>query len=105
MPELGATTAKERRRAQAVGEHLVHIGLAQKADVHAAKLFGQVRSPQLAALHLGLNLRAQFLRLFDLLLGCPPSVTTRGQKLGFVRKHVLVKNLGRCHPNVVDVAV
>ena len=63
MPEFGRDDAEQRRGADGVGEHLVHVGVGEEVEAHAAVLRRQVRRPQPGLLDLRLDLLAQLERL------------------------------------------
>ena len=103
LPEFGATTPNSDAGAEAVGEDLVHVGVGEEVEAHAAVLLGQVRRPQAVLLDPRLDVLAQLLGL--LALGLVGAARPAAPQLALVRQDLLVDDRRRAHADVVDPLV
>jgi hypothetical protein len=97
---VGRHHAEERRRAQAVGQHLVHVGVLEEAQAAAAVLLREMRRPQARLLHLGPDVRAQLAR--RLAITVADAFATPGPEPVLVRQDLAVHDLRGEVPNLVD---
>ena len=97
--------AEQRRRAGAVGEHFVHVGVLHEGKPHAAELRRQVRRPQLGFLDFALHLHAQLVRFLHLFAARASTVGAVRPELALVGQNVVVDDLGGVEPHLVDFGV
>ena len=102
---VGGDHAEQRCGARAVGQHLVHVGVLHEGQPHAAEFRGQVRRPQVRLLDLVLHADAQFAGFLLLLAARPTAVGSMRPELPLVRQNVVVDDLRRGEPDLVDLVV
>jgi len=85
---------EQRRCANRVGQHLVHVGVLQEVEAGAAVLLRQVRRPEPGLPHLVLDLLPQLARLGGIAI-LETSVGPPAPELVLVREDLLVDDLRR----------
>jgi hypothetical protein len=96
--------AEEGGGADAVGQHLVHVGVGQEVEAHAAVLDGQVGRPEALLPDDGLDLLAQLDRLAARVVG-HLAVAPQVPEGRLVGEDPLVHDRRRPHADVVDALV
>ena len=101
---VGGDHAEQRRRADGVGQHLVHVGVLEEVEAGAAVLLREVGRPQAGLLDPLLDLLAELAAFLAFLFG-GVAVAPQAPDPGLVGEDALVDDVGGLPAQLVDVLV